>query len=234
MALKAIRAALKAHADPDIARHSQRYFKTGPGEYGAGDVFLGIRVPQLRRLARAFADAPLTDVEQLLHSRYHEARLLALLLMVRRFQRGDEAEQARIYRLYRANLQRVNNWDLVDASAPYIVGAYLADRNKAPLHRWARSRNLWLRRIAMLATFFGIKHGRYHDALQIAHTLVGDPEDLIHKAVGWMLREIGKRDIKSAEPFVAAHCKTMPRTMLRYAIERYPESKRRRYLNARS
>jgi 3-methyladenine DNA glycosylase AlkD len=208
----------------------QRFFKTGPGQYGEGDLFRGIRVPELRRLSRAHQEIPLDQAERLLHSAYHEDRLLALLILVRKYARADEAGQAAIYDLYMSNTQFINNWDLVDSSAEHIVGVYLSDRGRKPLDRLARSRSIWERRIAILATFHFIRRGEFDATLRIAERLLRDEEDLIHKAVGWMLREVGKRDIKKEEEFLRAHYRQMPRTMLRYAIEKFPEDKRQRYL----
>ena len=228
--LEALRAHLRDLGDPDVAAHALRFFKTAPGEYGAGDRFLGIRVPDLRKLARAHRDIAARDVGLLLRSRFHEERLLALFMLVDRFRRADPKGHAAIYRLYVANLDRVNNWDLVDSSASQIVGAYLEDRSRGFLYRLARSRDLWRRRIAIMATFHFIRLGQFEDTLALATRLIGDREDLIHKAAGWMLREVGNRDRPTAERFLVAHHRGMPRTMLRYAIERYPEARRRAYL----
>ena len=229
-ALPALRAQLHALADPGVAAHARRFFKTGPGEYGAGDRFLGVRVPALRKLARAGRGLADDDVRALLESPFHEERLLALLLLVEAFQRGDEARRKAVYRLYLASLDHVDNWDLVDSSASQIVGAYLADRPRAPLYRLARSRDLWRRRVAVIATLHFIRLRQFDDTLAIAELLLADREDLIHKAVGWMLREVGNRDRAAAERFLRAHHATMPRTMLRYAIEKFPPALRQRYL----
>jgi 3-methyladenine DNA glycosylase AlkD len=191
---------------------------------------LGIKVPPLRLLAREHQGLPLGEVTDLLHSPFHEARMLALLILVRKFDRGDAAAREAIYRLYLANTARVNNWDLVDCSARPIVGAHLADRDRKPLYRLARSAVLWERRIAIVATYHFICQADFGDTLKIAALLLGDREDLIHKAVGWMLREVGKRDVAALEGFLAEHCPRMPRTMLRYAIERLPPARRRMYL----
>jgi 3-methyladenine DNA glycosylase AlkD len=217
-------------ADPAQALTLQRFFKTGPGEYGEGDRFLGIKVPVLRALVKKHCqDIRLTDIKKLLRSPYHEKRLLALLLMVARF-RSENCRQE-LCDLYLANTRYINSWDLVDQSAPYIVGSFLQDRNRAPLYTLARSKNLWERRIAMVATFHYIRQGEAATALDIASLLLHDTHDLIHKAVGWMLREIGKRcGRETEESFLCQHYKTMPRTMLRYAIERLPEARRRAYL----
>lgn len=227
----AIRRELRQLGDARVAAFLQHFFKTGPDGYGSGDVFLGVRVPQIRRLLAAIGDVPIATAQRLLRSRVHEERLFALLAWRRTFARGDPADRARIYRLYLVNTRYINNWDLVDASAPYIVGAWLARRSRAPLRRLARSRSVWERRIAMLATFHYIKAGDHRDALRIAALLLDDEHDLIHKAVGWMLREVGKRcGATLLEAFLTKHCMRMPRTALRYAVERFPERKRRRYM----
>lgn len=208
----------------------QKYFKTGPGEYAEGDIFLGIRVPQLRKLAGECHDLRLKDAERLLQSDVHEERLLALLLMVNRFPKAGRLEQRKIYSLYFRNTQFVNNWDLVDVSAPDITGRFLAKRDKEPLTSLAESSLLWDRRIAIMSTFHFIKEGHFSETLRIAGILLHDEEDLIHKAVGWMLREVGKRDMLVEEKFLKQHYRKMPRTMLRYAVERFPERKRLKYL----
>jgi 3-methyladenine DNA glycosylase AlkD len=215
------------------AKISQSFFKTGRGEYGEGDRFLGTAVPDLRKLSVKYQDLRTSDLVPLLKSRWHEERLLALIILVRQYERADQAGRNAIYKLYLAHTRFINNWDLVDASADAIVGAHLYDRDRAPLHKLAQSRSVWERRIAMLASFHYIKKGEYEDALTIAELLLRDEHDLIHKAVGWMLREIGKRDQAVEERFLKSQAARMPRTMLRYAIERFPEPLRRRYLTAR-
>ena len=225
-----IRKRLRELGDRAIAAHSQRFFKTGPGEYGEGDQFVGVRVPVLRKLAREYKDLPLTAVTKSLRSKIHEERLLALLILIHQFACGDGALRKKIYELYLANTAFINNWDLVDVSAGPIIGAWLSDRNRKILCRLARSEQLWERRVAIMATFHFIKQNQFDDTLKIARLLLQDDEDLIHKAVGWMLREIGKRDLAVEESFLAEHYKHMPRTMLRYAIERFPVEKRRAYL----
>ncbi|WP_345971892.1 DNA alkylation repair protein [Sulfurimonas diazotrophicus] len=230
MTSETISETLKNLGDPDIAEHSQRFFKTGEGEYGAGDRFLGVRVPVLRKQVAAFRAAPLPEVKKLLHSPYHEERLFALLLMVAKYERGDAAEKEAVYNCYMANTASINNWDLVDSSAPYIVGEYLIARDKAILYTFARSESLWERRIAIMATFYFIRKGRFDTALEIAELLLADTHDLIHKAVGWMLREVGNRDPDRERAFLASRYKSMPRTMLRYAIEKFPEPERKAYL----
>jgi 3-methyladenine DNA glycosylase AlkD len=221
---------LAALGDPRVAEGSRRFFKTGPGEYGEGDLFRGIRVPALRGLAKEFQSVSPPEAERLLGSTFHEDRLLALLILVRLYSRGDEASREEIYRLYLNNTQHINNWDLVDSSAEHIVGAHLRDRSRAPLGRLAKSEDLWERRIAILATFHFIKRGEFQETLDIARALLSDREDLIHKAVGWMLREVGKRDPAAEEEFLKEHYRRMPRTMLRYAVERFPEEKRQPFL----
>jgi 3-methyladenine DNA glycosylase AlkD len=228
-----VRRLLKRCAVPEKAAVLPRIFKTGPGEYGEGDRFYGVVVPDCRRIARDAHGLGERELSDLLASPMHEERTVALLVMSGRFERGDERERRRTYRLYRKNLRRVNNWDLVDGSAPTIVGGYFERRDRAQLYRFSRSKNLWERRIAMLATFRYIKQGDFEDALAIARILRDDEEDLIHKAVGWMLREIGKRDRSAEERFLRAHHRRMPRTMLRYAIEKFPEPRRIAYLNGR-
>ena len=208
----------------------QRFFKTGPGQYGEGDLFMGIRVPELRKLSIANQALSLGQAERLLHSAYHEDRLLALLILVRKYAKVDEAGRSAIYELYLRNTRFINNWDLVDISAEHIVGAYLSNKSRKPLDHLARSRSIWERRIAILSTFHFIRRGKFDATLQIAELLLGDKEDLIHKAAGWMLREVGKRDIQREEAFLSVHYKQMPRTMLRYAIEKFPEDRRRRFL----
>ncbi len=211
---------------------AQRFFKTAPGEYGAGDKFIGIRVPVLRTLAKEFRALPLPEVTALLHSPIHEERLLALLILVDGYARAAAAGRAKIYALYLEQLDRVNNWDLVDTSAPYIVGPHLAERSREILFRLACSKNFWHRRVAMLATFHFIRQKDFADALRLAEQLRDDEHDLMHKAVGWMLREIGKRDLVALRTFLDQHAALMPRTMLRYAIEKLSERERQRYLQA--
>lgn len=221
---------LRKLADPAKAAFLPRFFKTGPGEYGEGDRFLGVTVPKCRSVARKARGMPASEIENLLGSAWHEEREVALFILISAFERGDERERAGIYRLYRKNLGRVNNWDLVDASAPAIVGGFLEDKDRAPLYRWAVSPLVWERRIAILATLRYIRKGEFDDTLALARILRDDEEDLIHKAVGWMLREVGNRDREAEERFLRAHHRRMPRTMLRYAIEKFPENKRRAYL----
>ncbi len=228
--ISVLRKALKARITPGKAEILQRFFKTGPGEYGEGDRFHGVVVPDQRKVARQFKSLALPAVEQLLQSAFHEERLTALFILIHQFEKGDLAAKKRIYQIYVRNMEHINSWDLVDSSAPHIIGAWLEQRDRSQLYDWADSDDLWQRRIAMLATFHYIKNREFEDALKIADKLVGDPQDLIHKAVGWMLREIGKRDLPSEIRFLDRHAATMPRTMLRYAIEKLPEPQRQTYL----
>jgi len=209
---------------------SRWYFKTGPGQYGEGDVFIGVATPTMRRIAKEFRDLPLSEVKRLLRSPIHEERSLALMILVSQYRRGDERTRERIFKFYLRHLKGVNNWDLVDGSAPYISGPWLQGRDKTVLYELARSPRLWDRRVAVLSTFHFIRCGEFEDALKTAEILVADREDLMHKAVGWMLREIGKRDRGVEEAFLKKHFRTMPRTMLRYAIERFPEDLRQFYM----
>jgi 3-methyladenine DNA glycosylase AlkD len=218
--------ALRRIADAGDAIFLQRFFKTGPGEYGEGDRFLGIRVPRTRRLAAIFESLPQAEILRLLAEPWHEARLLGLLILVRRFERGPLPERARIYRLYLRHTDRINNWDLVDVTAPRIVGAYRWNRSPAPFFALAKSPRLWDRRIAVVATAHFIRRGRFDVTLELARLLRTDPHDLMHKACGWMLREVGKRDESVLESFLDRHAARMPRTMLRYAIERLPPARR--------
>ena len=217
--------------NPEKAKQLSRFFKTGKGEYGEGDIFLGIIVPEQRKLAKKYSDIPLDDISHLLKSPIHEHRLTSLFILVLKYNKEDEQGKKKVVDFYVSNLKHVNNWDLVDSSAPYILGNYLLDNERSILYRLASSDNLWERRIAILSTFSFIKNNQYEDALNISGILISDEHDLIHKAVGWMLREIGKRDIKIEEEFLQKHYREMPRTMLRYAIEKFDEEKRKSYLS---
>lgn len=227
----AIKKELALLGNQDIASHSQRFFKTGKGEYGEGDRFRGIRVPVIRRQVKRFRTASLRTLLALLKSRWHEDRLFAVFSLVDRYQSGDTATQKTIFDQYLQHAKYVNNWDLVDSSAHLIVGPYLESRSRRRLHVLARSRDLWKRRIAIMSTYHFIRQNDFSDTLKIAQTLLHDRHDLIHKAVGWMLREIGNRD-KSVEVAFLKNCYlTMPRTMLRYAIEKFPEPERKAWLS---
>lgn len=227
--------ALRAEADPARAKNSAWFFKTAPGQYGHGDKFLGVRVPVQRQIARRFMSLEMGELENLLHSAIHEQRLTVLIILVEKFKRGNEDERRTIYNLYLRNTSWINNWDLVDSSAGYIVGAWLLDKDYSILRQLAKSKLLWERRIAMIATQAFINNGQPEPTIKIAKILLHDQHDLIHKAVGWMLREVGKRiDQKILEEFLLENgrYKTMPRMMLRYAIERLPESRRKDYLSS--
>ncbi len=222
---------LKKMGNKEDARFLQGFFKTGPGQYGEGDIFLGVRVPAVRKLAGEYNDLSLKETLSLLKSPYHEVRLFALISLVNTFATTDESTQKKTYDLYLANTSHINNWDLVDISAPNIVGAYLFTKSRKPLYQLAKSKSLWERRIAVLATFHFIKNNQFEDSIRIAEVLLHDKEDLIHKAVGWMLREVGKRNSESAEKFLRKYCREMPRTMLRYAIEKFTPERRKMFLN---
>lgn len=230
MTLVELRARVRAAANPERARQSQRYFKTGPGQYGEGDIFLGLNMPTLRTIAQAFRSLPLADCLALLHSEYHEERALALLIMCGAYPKSDAAAQEQLYQAYLDHTTHINNWDLVDVSAPHIVGAHLWPRSREPLYDLARSASLWERRIAIIATMFFIRRDDFADTLALAGILRSDRHDLIHKAVGWMLREVGQRNQEVAEGFLRRHYRVLPRTMLRYAIERFPATLRQQYL----
>ena len=228
--LRDVRRALKSAASLARAVVNSRYFKTGPGEYGAGDRFLGVSVPNLRRIAREFEHLPRADLLRLLASRWHEERALALFIFVRQYAAGDGVARDALFAHYLANTRYINNWDLVDATAGDIVGAHLREGDRSLLTRLAKSESLWERRIAIIATSHYIRRGGFDETLKIARLLLTDSHDLIHKAVGWMLREVANRDRATAERFLDRHATRMPRTMLRYAIEKFPAPLRREYL----
>ena len=228
---KTIRSELRSLRDPEKARILSGFFKTGPGEYGEGDRFLGIAVPDVRRIVRSHRHTSLKEALGLLHSEYHEERLAALLLMVDRYQRGGTAEKTEIFDLYLGNTACINSWDLVDLTAHHIVGERLFNKKSSLLKKLAQSESLWERRIAILATFYFIRQGESRETLKIAGLLLHDSHDLIHKAVGWMLREVGKRcSIEEECVFLDKYASMMPRTMLRYAIERFPGNLKSRYM----
>lgn len=226
-----LRTDLKKLKNPAKAKIMQGFFKTGKGQYGEGDVFIGLTVPQSRQLAIKYKEMEPLGIEDLFRSKIHEERLIAVLILVHNFQIGTDKEKKTIYDFYLKNTRYVNNWDLVDLSADKIAGAYLDDKPKGVLIKLAGSKNIWERRIAIITTFHFIKHGQYMETLRIARMLLGDKHDLIHKAVGWMLREVGKRDKKSELKFLNDNAGKIPRTALRYAIEKFPEPERLRYLN---
>jgi 3-methyladenine DNA glycosylase AlkD len=228
---------LQRYADPKRAVFVAGYFKTGKGEYAEGDVFLGLRVPQVREVAKKFGTIPLGEAEKLLHSMVHEHRQAALMILVRQFAKGAPGEKKAIYDLYLKNTRHINNWDLVDGSAPAIVGGYLREKKgeRKILLRLARSKSVWERRIAILSSWAFVRSkGDTRDLVAIATVLLSDTHDLIHKAVGWMLREMGKTDEKQLYSFLDKHAHIMPRTMLRYSIERLSPATRRKYLSIRA
>lgn len=227
---KDIEKALTSIADKEIAEHSSRFFKTGKGEYGEGDQFLGIRVPEQRKIAKKFHDIPLNMVRILLKSEYHEIRLTALFILVYKYRKADHLDKEKIYRFYMDHLDAVNNWDLVDSTAKYIVGHFLLNKDKSVLYDLCKSENLWKRRISIVATHHFIDKGYIQDTFEIAEYLLHDSEDLIHKAVGWMLREAGKKNKPALLSFIKTHVSVMPRTMLRYSIEKMPENERKMIL----
>jgi 3-methyladenine DNA glycosylase AlkD len=218
-------------ADKKKAAFFPSFFKTGKGEYGEGDVFVGVTVPQTRSIAKKYTDVSLKEIERFLKDERHEVRLCALLILVEQFKKGDEATKKKIYKFYLDHLKWVNNWDLVDTSAYHIVGAYLLDRDRKILRRMAKSKHLWTERVAIVSTFAFIRKGQLDDTFEIAEILIEHPHDLLHKAVGWMLREAGKRNEVALKRFLDENAAVMPRTMLRYAIEKFDERTRKHYLS---
>jgi len=234
--LQSLRKELKTAADSSYAQTAQRFFKTGKGEYGEGDIFIGVRVPHVRSIIKPYCSMiSLQETGQLLSSKIHEERLCALMILVQQYRsaENDETRQTEIFNFYIKNSSRINNWDLVDLSAPYISGDYLFERDRSILEKLARSGNLWKKRISIITTLGFIKRGDIAHSFLIADILINDSHDLMHKAVGWTLRETGKKDIESLEKYLKSRYKKMPRTMLRYAIEKFPESIRKKYLTGR-
>ena len=229
MSITRLKKTVKKYSNQEAAIFLQRFFKTAKGEYAEGDIFAGIKVPVSRKIAKQFKDLSLNDLSKIIKSKIHEERLITLFILVDKMKKPDEKEKEKIYKFYLKNLKYVNNWDLVDLSAEKIIGDYLFDKKKELLFKLAKG-NLWERRISVMSTFNFIKKSDYSTTLKICKLLLNDKEDLIHKATGWMLREIGKRDLKTEEDFLKLHYKIMPRTMLRYAIEKFPEKKRKAYL----
>jgi 3-methyladenine DNA glycosylase AlkD len=219
-------------ANPDKARNLEKYFKTGKGEYAEGDKFLGIVVPEQRKLVKKYAALlSLEEIQELLNTKIHEYRLTALLILVKQYQKADEKIKKQIFDFYLKNTKNINNWDLVDLSSRDIVGNYLLDKDKSILYQLANSKDLWEKRIAIISTSEFIRKSQFDDTIKISEILLKDKHDLIHKAVGWMLREVGKRNQEILESFLKKHHKIMPRTMLRYAIEKFPENKRKAFLD---
>jgi 3-methyladenine DNA glycosylase AlkD len=234
LSVSRLRQDLRKLADPEKAKVYQSFFKTDPGQYGEGDRFIGVVVPVVRRFVREYRELALKDVKLLLRSPIHEERLLALLILVQQYRRGDEKRRQTIFELYLKSRKWINNWDLIDVTAEHIVGAHLSGGDHSLLIQLVSSERLWDRRIGIIATFHEIRRGRFKTTLLLAKRLLDDKEDLIHKATGWMLREIGKRDLLVLDVFLTKHHRRMPRTMLRYAIERFPEKKRQAYLRPKT
>jgi len=229
--LKELDEVLKKNSNAEKAKLLSGFFKTGKGEYGEGDIFLGITVPVQREIAQEFEDLGMGEIQQLLDSKVHEKRMIALFILVDRFNTADEKTKKETFDFYLKNTQNINNWDLVDLSAPKIVGEFLIDRNREILRKLAKSEDLWGKRIAIISTYAFIRENDFKDTLKIAEILINDKHDLIHKGVGWMLREVGKRDEEMLIDFLDKNHRVMPRTMLRYAIEKFDEGKRKEYLN---
>lgn len=231
--LKNLHKDLIALNDPLKKELLSAYFKTGKGQYAEGDEFAGVMVGDSRKIAKKYKDLPLNQIQELLHSKFHEERLIALLILVNNFKKSDSDKKDKIFNFYLNNTKYINNWDLVDLSASRIVGEYLKDKKVVVLYKLANSQNLWERRIAIIATSALIWNKNFTETFKIAKILINDPHDLIHKAVGWMLREVGKRDRKTEEKFLKKHYQKMPRTMLRYAIEKFPAKLRLQYLTGK-
>jgi 3-methyladenine DNA glycosylase AlkD len=231
--IKALKAKINSLSDKKVAENLKWFFKTDKGEYGEGDQFAGLKVPVQRKLAKEFSDLKLEEIGELLKSPVHEERLISLFILVDKYQHADDQLKEKIFNFYIRNIKRVNNWDLVDLSSPKIIGLHLLEKDKSILFKFAMSKKLWERRIAVLASFEFIRNNNYVTSLQLCKMLLNDNHDLIHKATGWMLREIGKRNLEVEEKFLKEHYNEMPRTMLRYAIERFPESKRKKYLQGK-
>ena len=233
MNLKELKKTIKANANKDHAKTMQWFFKTGRGEYGEGDIFVGIKVPVQRKIAEQFGELKLDELQTLLNSKIHEERLISLLILVDKYNKADEKVKEKIYRFYKKNSRKINNWDLVDLSAPKIIGTHLLSRNKKILYKYAHSHNLWQKRISIISTYSFIKNHDFKTTLEVSDILLNDNHDLIHKAVGWMLREVGKQEINTLEKFLKTRYNKMPRTMLRYSIEKFPEKKRKKYLTGK-
>ena len=222
---------IRALANKEIAQHSLRFFKTDKGEYGHGDLFLGVRAPKIRLIAKKHIDISITDMKTLIQSKYHEERFLGLIILVNKYAKTkDKKNRNQLYKIYVSSFKYINNWNLVDVTCPHVTGKHLIDKDRTILYKWAKSEDLWTKRIAMVSTFSFIRKNDLEDTFKIAEILLHDEHDLIHKAVGWMLREAGKRDLKREETFLKKYYKTIPRTMLRYSIEKFPETKRQKYL----
>ncbi len=232
--LEKIKRELAQLGDPNRAKKLSGFFKTGKGQYGEDDIFLGIPVPKQRKVAREYIDLSLNGLQELLNSKIHEHRFTALVILISKYRKAEKSGKEKIFNFLLKNTGNINNWDLVDLSAPRIIGDYLVDKDRSILYRLAKSNSLWERRISILSTFIFIDNNDFEDALNISELLLHDKHDLIHKAVGWALREIGKRDQNVEERFLSKHCLQMPKTMLRYAIEKFDEKRRIFYLAKRN
>jgi 3-methyladenine DNA glycosylase AlkD len=228
--MEEIKQELRKSASKEDAAVLQRFFKTGRGEYGEGDIFIGVKVPHIRKTAAIYAELPISELKHLIISPYHEERLLALIILTKKFNKADEKGKKEIVNFYLNKRKYINNWDLVDLSAPYILGPYFYEKERAILFDLIKNGSLWEKRIAVLASFYFIKQNDFRDSFEFVTLLLNDKRDLINKACGWMLREIGKRNLDAEENFLLRNYKTMPRTMLRYAIEKFPEKRRKAYL----
>lgn len=224
---------MESLSDSKRAEISQRFFKTGKGDYGEGDVFIGLTMPQIRNIAKKYLILSFPKIQELLKSKVHEHRMIGLIILVDKYKKASKEEKANIFNFYLKNSKNINNWDLVDLSAPYVVGDFLFNQDKKILYDLVHSKNLWERRIAIISTFYFIKKDEFEDSLAISEILLNDTHDLIHKAVGWMLREIGKRDEKVLIDFLKGNYKNIPRTTLRYAIEKFDENERKKFLRGK-
>ncbi|PKM92105.1 MAG: DNA alkylation repair protein [Euryarchaeota archaeon HGW-Euryarchaeota-1] len=222
---------LKKLSNPEKAKQMQRFFKTRKGEYAEGNIFIGVSVPNLRKIAAECKEKfLLDDLQEILNSKIHEKKSVALFVLVETYKKSDETGKEEIFEFYLKNTKNITNWDLVDVSSPKIIGNYLLNKDRKILYKLAKSKDLWERRIAIISTFEFIKSNQFEDTLKLSKILLNDRHDLIHKAVGWMLREVGKRDLKAEEKFLKQHYKQMPRTMFRYAIEKFNKEKKQKYL----
>lgn len=234
MSLAEIKKEVALYTNEEKGKFFQKFFKTGKGQYAEGDLFLGISVPTIRSIAKKYVDkSSIKEAESLLNSKFHEERLLSLIILVYKFEKAEKKEKEEIFNFYIKNTSKINNWDLVDVSAANIVGRHILDKDVSIIYSLAKSKNLWEKRIAIVSTYAFIKSGELEHTFKISETLMNDKHDLIHKAVGWMLREAGKKNQKALENFLKKHYKSMPRTALRYAIERFPQERRKQYLKGK-
>jgi 3-methyladenine DNA glycosylase AlkD len=228
--LKKLKKELEILSNEEKAKIHSRFFKTGKGEYGEGSIFLGITVPVLRKVAQKYQKISFNELQELLNDKIHTHRFVAIVILVEKYKKGTEKKKKEIYEFYLKNYDNINNWDLVDVSAPHIIGNYLLNKDRSILYKFAKSDHLWKKRIAIISTFTFIRVNQFEDTIKISKILLNDKHDLIHKACGWMLREMGKKNQKTLEKFLDENIKNMPRTMLRYSIEKFEETKRKEYL----